>query len=255
MLFVSGECGRRVGRQGGQEEEKNKVSSVQFPDASAKHSPFIFVDVDHLPFSGSMGSLLSRKTSLPDASTKHPPFIFLDVDGVLNNMKCMTYQFDDDDDDYITIQKLDDDTDEFLIPLYRPFLLNLKYILDTLEEKGSKCKIVMSSTWRLDPPLMSFLMLALDSVGIEKEIIVGMTPSDHTVGRGGEVQAYLNQHSNVKNYVILDDNHAESFLEYGMTNRFIQTYCSMMSGAGLVDEYVEEGLNKEKAEAVIALLS
>lgn len=165
----------------------------------------------------------------------------------------MTCQFDDDDDDYITIQKVDkqSNTSEFLIPLYRPFLLNLKYILDTLKEKGSKCKIVMSSTWRLDPLSMSFLMLALDSVGIEKGIIVGMTPSDHTVGRGGEVQAYLNQHLNVKNYVILDDNHAESFIEYGMTNRFIQTYSSMMSDAELVDE----GLNKEKAEAVIALLS
>lgn len=81
-----------------------------------------------------------------------------------------------------------------------------RIVLDTDAE------IVLSSTWRKFPSVLPYLW---DQLGIEiKERWIGSTPCHDRLhdsglytaeGRGREIQAWLDQHPEVTNFVIIDD--------------------------------------------------
>lgn len=105
--------------------------------------------------------------------------IFLDIDGVLNY---------------------------YGMPDNRLYLIDRRAVetLNLLIEKTG-AKIVISSTWRLLNSLAMIKSLLIEK-GFKGEI-VGKTPSINTNGRirGDEIQAWLEEHPDVKEYVILDD--------------------------------------------------
>ena len=129
--------------------------------------------------------------------------IFLDVDGVLNTDECKGAP-----------GKGEEGREGFVydksstVPLLRRCLDNLETIL---EETGAR--IVVTSTWRLVPDLLAFLTRALSTLGPRR--IIGIT-SDRSesydrTGRGDEVRQWLKENKVCAKFVILDDEHTESF--------------------------------------------
>lgn len=121
--------------------------------------------------------------------------IFLDVDGVLNSE--VSRELDR--------EKFDNWMECEVSEMH---VNNLKRIVD---ETGAK--IVLSSSWRYDfpqisgrqvisDPLTMVLVRKLRDAGLE---IFDVTPDLHGKMRGLEVQEWLNNHPEVKRYVILDD--------------------------------------------------
>lgn len=75
---------------------------------------------------------------------------------------------------------------------------------------ATNCKIVISSTWRLlhSLPELAHLLRAYGlSDNGQESVIIGKTPDlDRSVNnRGDEIQAWLNENPDVKDFVILDD--------------------------------------------------
>lgn len=141
--------------------------------------------------------------------------MFLDVDGVLANWRSqmMTGSGPTADRSLIFLQG---DPDE-APPLER----------SCVEELASLCRdcnatVILSSTWRVDPVLCAFLRRTLEGAGVA---VGGATP--HTAdatGRGGEILRYLRASDVVvDSFVILDDEHAESFELCELTPRFART--------------------------------
>lgn len=137
--------------------------------------------------------------------------IFLDVDGVLN---CHKTQDRIPNNGCIG---LDEDKCQLLRDIVN----------------RTNAKIVLSSTWRLAEATWHYLWCRLGAD--MKERCIGRTPSgtrDELTGlykslsRGGEIQAWLNDHPEVTNFIILDDAkiegplkefHVQTNWEMGMT--------------------------------------
>lgn len=117
-----------------------------------------------------------------------PPMkvIFLDFDGVLNSMDYArrTRQIGDS----CTVYDLDPDAGA-----------RIKKLVDL-----SGAKIVISSTWRINNTLAE-LQYDLESFGIAKEDVIGVTPRMNAE-RGYEIQAWLDKTTEeIESYVIIDD--------------------------------------------------
>lgn len=77
---------------------------------------------------------------------------------------------------------------------------NFQYILD----KAPDVKIVISSTWR-EIYKLEWLQDKLASYGIDSSRVIDKTPSSFR-SRGYEINQWLEDHPEVKTFVILDDN-------------------------------------------------
>lgn len=111
--------------------------------------------------------------------------IFLDVDGVLNSNK--------------TVRK----TANGYIFVDSGYLKNLKHIID---ETGAE--VVLSSDWRYDrdDPKRNGDFLELKNELLNYGIqFYGFTPELPSFHRGMEIDCWLKEHSEVTNFVILDD--------------------------------------------------
>lgn len=116
--------------------------------------------------------------------------IFLDIDGVLNN-EGYTLMLHDrllGREQYLQLLR---DLGEMPFD-YRSCILLQKLIHET------KAKIVLSSTWRLSNTHIEGIK---KYAGID---IMDKTPRLDTI-RGREIQQYLNSHTEIENYVIIDD--------------------------------------------------
>ena len=101
--------------------------------------------------------------------------IFLDIDGVMNSV-----------------------ADGFSFTIETDLHFNiLKSIVD---QTGAK--IVLSSTWRLCDRDYQLVDKRLREFGMS---LMGRTPSLSGKKRGDEIRAWLHEHTEVKNFVILDD--------------------------------------------------
>jgi len=155
--------------------------------------------------------------------------IFLDIDGVLNCEDWYKKRYEETDKDLVHSQ----------YPFYefdKGLVLNLNKII-----KETGAKVVVSSTWRLGRTIEE-LQEILDRVGFEGEVIdktghMGGVEG-YTIPRGCEIDFWLDkkkfqrinwsrekqseylEKSEVKNYVILDD---DSDMLYGQREHFIQT--------------------------------
>jgi hypothetical protein len=148
--------------------------------------------------------------------------VFLDFDGVLN---CQEY-----------LQRLNGvvyhDSDELMVD--RVTLVN-----DIINRTGAR--IVISSSWRLCHTLDK-LRRILIARGFKGEVI-GTTPSDlndlpippfDTRQRGHEIQAWLDEHPDVKRFVIIDD---DADMAHLMKHLVKTTFAS-----GLQPEHVERAV-------------
>lgn len=130
--------------------------------------------------------------------------LFLDVDGVLNSNKSTSF-----------------------LALSKPSLRRLERIV-----KETDCKIVLSSTWRKDERAFRRLSRVLSYRGLS---ILDRTPvmwRDDQTGdryfRGHEIQSWLDNHPEVTEYCIVDDdadmldsqlrNFVQTTMEHGLTD-------------------------------------
>lgn len=114
---------------------------------------------------------------------KHKPFVvFLDVDGVLNSRT--------------TVQST---------PAKRIGVdeLRVKLLADSIEKYGGG-DIVLTSDWKLMKPEEDDYIYLVEKLGKYGLSISGKT-RDNGMDRGAGVQAYLNEHEEIEEYVILDD--------------------------------------------------
>ena len=113
-------------------------------------------------------------------------------------------------------------------------------------------KIVISSTWRINQNMCTFLYNALECGGINvSQVVLGGTPciqgTTTSSCRGSEIVEWLNTHPEyMENFAIADDDHVESFVRCGLVDRLVQT---SMHGT----EH-EQGLNEEAAEKILRIL-
>ena len=89
--------------------------------------------------------------------------VFLDCDGVLACARSVSYDYDEGDPTLL----FDEQQRDGCLPLERRYLSNLKR---ALEGGGSAAaptaQVVLSTTWRTDGDMRSFLTAALESEGI-----------------------------------------------------------------------------------------
>lgn len=155
--------------------------------------------------------------------------IFLDIDGVLNCENWYKKRYEETEGDLFASAYPYYEFDKTLV-------LNLNRII-----KETGAKVVVSSTWRIGRTVEE-LHEILDKVGFEGEIIdttISMRGFDgYTIPRGCEIAHWLKskkfqrinwsrdvqierlEKSEVKNYIILDD---DSDMLYGQREHFVQT--------------------------------
>lgn len=110
--------------------------------------------------------------------------LFLDIDGVLNSEK--GWKRDDPKDSWYWTPECVD---------------QLKEILKACPD----VKVVISSTWRRYVTLDKFHQM-FSAVGVEKDRIISTTPMHLSEGpRGREIRMWLEDHPEVKKFVIVDD--------------------------------------------------
>jgi hypothetical protein len=155
------------------------------------------------------------------ALRKMNKIIYLDIDGVLNS------------DDFAKFCLEEEGYNPFIEDELDPRAIkNLKYIID---ETGAK--IILSSSWRWESDardavhkqLKMFNLDFIDTTTME----IGRCKS-----RTMEIEAHLQDHPEIKNYVILDDDEIESPLN----ERHVKTTFKF-------------GLTREKAEQAINILN
>lgn len=126
------------------------------------------------------------------------PLIFLDIDGVLN-CRSTRQQFND------------------VVGIDPAKVAILKRIL-----QETAASVVLSSTWRFDQDWRSALLAA----GLPLDRFIGVTDRAHSRIRGEEIQAWIDKHSVVGQYAILDDDsdflpgqpHFKTTSQDGLTN-------------------------------------
>ena len=168
--------------------------------------------------------LLHRKKSL----------IFLDIDGVLVSKRCLCGDYDEADETLF----LPSAHSGVITPIEKQCIKNLKRIIDSCHSK-----ICISSTWREDERMTAFLLEALRDGGIDTSVVViGSTDSLGSMrgGRGAEITEFLKKNP-ANDYIILDDDHADSFARFELTHRFIKTD-------------IDEGLSSMNVEEALRLL-
>lgn len=127
--------------------------------------------------------------------------IFLDFDGVLNNQGSFIME--------TRKRKAIENGFEKLGPVNHTLdstnASNLQYILDAHPD----AKIVISSTWRLHFTLEQLEAKLLSYDVNAKDKIIGQTPRRfrgfNSAPRYSEIEGYLEEHPEVTNYIILDD--------------------------------------------------
>jgi len=173
------------------------------------------------------------------AAAEGDRLIFLDSDGVLANGR--SHVLDAEElgssgalwDELVVASEPDADGD-WPPPLERLCLANLLRLA-----AATRALVVLSTSWRLPvcAALRQYLVAQLQTLGVE---VVGDTPDLGGEGRGAEVSAFLRDYTRdfgrtVAAFVILDDNHRESFEQHGFGEQFVETL--MMGGDAYVGKH------------------
>ena len=154
--------------------------------------------------------------------------LFLDIDGVLNH-----------ENHYKWLMETDEPTPLQRVYPYSEFNPESCKILNRII-KETGCKIVLSSSWRLDG--INRMNILFKHFGLPR--IYDITPSlcerFGSLCRGKEIDKWLSEHPEVNKYVIVDD---DSDMEEHQLPYFVKT-----------DAYTN-GLNEEIAEKIIKMLN
>jgi hypothetical protein len=118
--------------------------------------------------------------------------IFLDFDGVLNSAASFSME-----------ERIPKDQRTFPVmeSLCRVCASNFQIILDEVPD----AKVVISSTWREHFDL-DWIRAKLSSYGIDSSKVIDKTPVYAVGCRGDEIQEWLDDHPEVTEFVIIDDN-------------------------------------------------
>ena len=189
--------------------------------------------------------------------------LFLDVDGVLNTEDSLGEA--ENDDDFIFAKN-------GASSLEKRCIQNLVTIL-----VKTGAKIVVTSTWRMFPDMLEFLTETLDhfyrsemeritntrgeNVSLIKSGIIGSTmdagPPPFGGGRGLEVKVWLENHPECERFVIVDDDHKNSFdnalfgndqVPHGGKGMLIETKLGEV-------EFEEQGLTREHVDIAVNFLN
>ena len=193
--------------------------------------------------------------------------VFLDVDGVLNTLESLG---GGEEGENIIIDNKSGSSLE---------LRCLQNLTNILLKTGAK--IVVTSTWRLFPDMLEFLTRTVNDMYRhslawnnsekgeteinEKSVIIGSTidggPPPFGRGRGMEVRVWLESHPDCDRFVVLDDDHKQSFqdnlfgdkqLPSGVKGMLVETKLG-----GLLDDlpFSDQGLTEKHVETVIDFLN
>ncbi len=146
--------------------------------------------------------------------------IFLDVDGVLVSSRGICCEYSENDETLIHAEEFDNVPEGVYFPIEKACISQLRRIVSTVH--GTK--IVISSAWRESDEMMAFLESAIKRE-IGCDIIIGKTPILGSLfgGRGAEINMYLESNEAIEAFVILDDDHEDSFYANGLYDRFVKT--------------------------------
>ena len=118
--------------------------------------------------------------------------LFTDFDGCLNSVQSFIYN---NRQNLLGLTNVP--THESFCPIASS---NLQYILEELPD----VQVVVSSTWRKYKTIHAIQNM-FETNHILPDRIIGMTPVLESRYRGDEIGAYLKDHPEVKNFVIIDD--------------------------------------------------
>lgn len=197
-----------------------------------------------------IGTTVPSKRSVYLCGMESRNIVFLDVDGVLTTSRCLLDDYEEDDDSlcfswnvFPPFNQLNGSRGERFVPLEKVMIQNLKYLIET-----TSSKIVISSTWRENDDMKSYLIRALESQGIASDTVIGQTPFLGCLeGRGAEIRLWLNENQ-WSNFVILDDDHMTSFTQHQLQHHVIQTIIRH-------EDRSLEGLTLQKCHEAISILS
>lgn len=116
--------------------------------------------------------------------------LFLDFDGVLNSEASFRME----------IRRKNNNVSNTLSSVA---CSNLQFIL----EQAKDVKLVISSTWRKLHTMVE-LQNILNSYGVEAARVIGKTPLTMSGDRSHEIKLWLEENTNVTQYVILDDDYS-----------------------------------------------
>jgi hypothetical protein len=176
--------------------------------------------------SSAVPSSSSSTSTTAICSSPLPPLVFLDVDGVLVTTRCLVEEPSLSDPSVLY-------PPSFTTPLERACLVQLATLV-----RCSQCRIVLTSTWRNYPDMLSALKFALGQYGL-LDALVGATP--RAKDRGAEVVAWLTANPHGPRFVILEDSqdHIASFIAApALRKRYVQT----IPLHGLTQDKVDEAL-------------
>lgn len=163
--------------------------------------------------------------------------IFLDIDGVLNSDNYMHELIDKN------VLEYENDVYQFIDEN------SVKIIVDLC--KTYDVKLVITSSWRhftLDSTLQYFKTERNKKIHSLIPYIIGITPRLYIenkfggyefLDRGQEIQKYLNDHGNIKEYVIIDD-------DTDMLNEQLEHCVFVDNKHGLTKSHIPEIFNKLK---------
>lgn len=144
--------------------------------------------------------------------------VFLDVDGVLNSDAFADYMLSEKNFDIFREDTLDPRA-----------IVQLKKIIE-----ATGAKIVLSSSWRYEEETRNAVRRQLQEKGLDF-VDTTTLQTDITLSRGKEIDLYLREHPEIEEYVILDDDYADSMPHHVKTT-------------------FKYGLTREKAEEAIKIL-
>lgn len=113
-------------------------------------------------------------------------------------------------------------------------IVQLKKIVE-----ATKSSIVLSSSWRWEKPLREKVRTQLREKGIDF-VDTTTLQTDITLSRGKEIERYLEDHPEIKDYVILDDDvmaisalephHVKTTFKYGLTREKAEEAIRILNG-------------------------
>ena len=154
---------------------------------------------------------------------KNRKIVFLDIDGVLNSDAYADYMLTEENIDIFNEDMLDERA-----------IVQLKKIVEATD-----AEIVLSSSWRWYKDTRDTVHYQLRAKGID---FVDTTPQeiDVTMSRGAEIKLWLDDHPEVKQFVILDDddlrikeylpNHVKTTFKYGLTREKAAEAIKILNG-------------------------
>ncbi len=159
--------------------------------------------------------------------------IFLDIDGVLNSEKTLMRNYNIKSEKGIRPEDIDEEKVEYLSKIV----------------KETNSSIVLSSSWRTffnfrDNELLPLSnhkdAVCLYELFLKYDIpLIDKTGRDKGARREEEIKEYLDNHQEIENYLIIDD---ECFnLNEEMNKHYLKT--TFYGDGGLLKSQIEEGIN------------